>query len=192
MKRAVILHGTGGGPDQIWQPWVKKQLDDAGYEVFAPVLPSNDRPKRATYDKFLHESGWDFSDNILIGHSSGATTVLNLLMADWFPKVKAAVLVGAFLNEKLTEHLSDFPRDLFNELFLKDYDPAKLKQKSEAFYFIHGDNDPYCDIEDAKAMCQKVNGKFLIIKNGHHLGDTWGNKELPQLLEMLEYDKLLA
>jgi predicted alpha/beta hydrolase family esterase len=92
MKRAVILHGTDSNPQDIWFPWFKNQLEANGYTVFVPLLPDNHTPNRKKYEEFLKNSNWDFRDNILIGHSSGATTALNLLSADWLPKVKAVVL----------------------------------------------------------------------------------------------------
>jgi len=189
MKRAIILHGTSGDPSHNWQPWLKKQLEDLGYEVFSPLLPDNDVPNQATYEKFLRDSGWDFTDNVVIGHSSGATAILNLLQSDWFPKAKCVVLVAAFLNEKWTKEL--FPNDDFKSLFVTGYDPVRLKEKAEAFYFVHGNNDPYCDIEDARQLCKAVHGTFIVIPGGHHLGDTYGKKELPGLLERLSKDRIL-
>jgi len=181
MKKAVLLHGTDGSPDDHWFPWLKKWLEDKGYEVFVPELPENHTPNRQTYEKFLRESGWDFTDNIMIGHSSGATTVLNLLSTDWFPHVKTAVLVGAFLNEKLTKKTEWYEPGQFDNLFLDSYSPTLLKTKADDFIFVHGDNDPYCSLDDAQALCAQVDGEFLLVENGHHLGDSSGYKELPGL-----------
>lgn len=191
MKRAVILHGTNGNPSHNWQPWLKQFLETKSYEVFSPELPGNERPNRHTYEAFLKSSNWDFTDNILIGHSSGATTVLNLLMSDWFPCIKAAVLVGTFLNEKLTKKLGEFPDDLFKDLFLDRYDQEILKEKAGSFYFVHGSNDPYCDIEDAQNLCKKLGGAFMIVNNGHHLGGASGVTELPELARKLTSDNIL-
>jgi esterase/lipase len=50
-KRAVILHGTDGIPGELrWEVWLKKQLEDSGYEVFYPQLPDCHTPNLATYD----------------------------------------------------------------------------------------------------------------------------------------------
>lgn len=186
MKRAVLLHGTSGSTTHHWFPWLKKELETNGYEVFAPDLPDNNTPNRNTYEKFLRDSDWDFTDNIVIGHSSGATTVLNLLSADWFPHVKAAVLVGAFLNEKLTSTRGDFTPGQFDQLFLPSYDPQTLKQKASSFYFVHSQDDPYCDYRDALTLCEALGGQFIEVKNGGHLSSTWGVTELPGLIEKME------
>jgi predicted alpha/beta hydrolase family esterase len=134
----------------------------------------------------VKNSGWEFNDNLLIGHSSGATTILNLLQADWFPKVKASVLVSTFLNEKLTKDADWVDPGQFDGLFLSQYNPVELTKKCSKFYFVHGSDDPFCDIEDVKLLCQKVNGSLTVIENGHHLGSTWGRKEFPQLLQVIE------
>lgn len=186
MKRAVLLHGTDGSPEYHWFPWLRNQLKQSGYEVFAPLLPDNHRPNRHTYEQFLKASDWDFTDNILVGHSSGATTVLNLLSLDWFPRVRAVVLVGTFLNEKLVKDIDGFEDDQFEQLFLPDYDPERIKSKSNHFIFVHGSDDPYCDIDDARALCEKLGGTFIIIENGKHLNRATGITELPEIMEALE------
>lgn len=191
MKRAVILHGTDGKPTDQWFNWLKRTLEQAGYQVFAPTLPNNHTPNRKLYERFLRESDWDFNDNLIVGHSSGATTVLNLLSSTWFPHIKAAVLVGTFLNEKLTKDADWYEPGQFDDLFTINFDINELKRKASAYYFVHGDNDPFCDIDDARALCQQLGGKFITIKNGHHLGGTSQITELPDLERALRKDKII-
>lgn len=185
MKRAVLLHGTNSHPTHNWQPWLKEQLEDAGYEVWAPELPDNHTPNRLTYEKFLQESGWDFTDNLLVGHSSGATTVLNLLSTDWLPHIKAAVTVGTFLNERLTSQLERYPTGQFDELFPKDgFNTEKIKQKANHIYFIHGDQDPLCSYDDARDFCNEVGGTFVTVRGGGHFSSPVN--ELPVIIETLK------
>ena len=191
-KRAAIFHGTGNSPADCWLPWIKHLLEQSGYEVFAPLLPGNDTPNKDTYESFLRRSAWDFAGNVLVGHSSGATTILNLLSTDWFPHVSAAVLAGTFLNERLTESASWYVPGQFDNLFLPEYDPTVIKQKADTFYFVHGSNDPFCDIDDAKQFCNKVGGTFMTVPNGHHLGSGSGLTELPELASILRNDGILA
>ena len=191
LKKAVLLHGTDSKPDDFWFPWLQLYLEKRGYEVYAPLLPNNHTPNKNTYEEFLKTSGWDFTNNILVGLSSGATTILNLLQSDWFPHVKACVLAGTFLNQKLTKDADWVVKGQFDNLFLDSYDPNVLLKKCHKFYFVHGSNNPYCDINDAKALSNKLDGTFITIKNGHHLGMTSGILELPQLTDVLEKDHIL-
>jgi len=187
MKRAVILHGTSDSPDDNWQPWIKKELENVGYEVFAPELPGNDKPNRGTYADFLQNSGWDFKDNLLIGHSSGATTVLNLLSSDRFPHIKTAVLVGTFLDETLLDGVDwyEYNKEMFKNLFPPaGFDVEKIKQKADHFYFIHGEKDPLCDPETARKFCEEIGGTFVLVPGAGHFSSP--TSELPEIITTLE------
>ncbi len=191
MKKAVLLHGTDGSPNDHWFPWLKKELEENEYQVFAPTLPENNTPNRDVYEAFLKNSGWDFSDNLLVGHSSGTTTILNLLMADWFPSVKASVLVGTFLNEKLLNKQEWYTPGQFDRLFVREFDIEKIKSKCPEFIFVHGDNDHACDYNDAKEFCQQLDGDFITIKNGAHLSGSSGITEIPEIIEKITEKGLL-
>ncbi len=185
MKRAVILHGTSSHPSHNWQPWIKSELEKAGYEVFAPELPGNDAPDRKVYDDFLRTSGWDFTDNVLIGHSSGATTVLNLLSTDWLPHIRAAVLVGTFLDEMLLKDVDWYSETQFSQLFpAEGFDTERIKQKVDNLYCIHGDEDPLCDFDTARQFCQSVDGIFVPVKGAGHFSSP--TTELPEILSTLK------
>ena len=40
MKTALILHAWYSKPNDNWYPWLKKQLEGKGYEVYIPDLPT--------------------------------------------------------------------------------------------------------------------------------------------------------
>lgn len=192
-KRAVLLHGTDGSPIELpWQAWLKQQLEADGYEVYFPQLPECHTPDLAVYDKFLKGSGLDFSDNIVIGHSSGATTALHLLQQAWFPHVKATVLVGTFLDEKLVKNASWYDPGQFDNLFVDELDLKVLKQKSDAFYFVHGDDDPYCDYSMARQLSTQLGGKFITLPGAGHIAKSSGVAKMPELTEALERDGIVG
>ncbi len=184
MKKAVILHGTDGAPEHNWFPWLKNLLEANGVETWVPLLPDNDSPNRFKYETFLRDSGWDFTDNLLIGHSSGATTVLNLMQSDWFPRVDTAVTVATFLNERLLEAAKWYTTGQFDQLFPESFDIKLIKSKTSKFYLLHGNDDPFCDIKDAQRLCDQLNGSFIEVVGGLHLGIN--RKELPEILPVLK------
>lgn len=187
-SKAVILHGTDGSPESNWFPWLREQLELMDLNVWVPHLPENHAPNRFTYDRFLRESNWDFSENILIGHSSGATTALNLLQSDWFPRVDTVILVGTFLNEKLTKYADWHDPGQFDNLFPNKFEVESIKSKANNFYFIHGSDDPYCDIKDAKELCEQLSGTFIEVENGLHLSSN--RKEMPEIVAVLSKTNL--
>jgi predicted alpha/beta hydrolase family esterase len=183
MKNAIILHGTDGSPEHNWFPWLKDKLESKGYNVWTPLLPENHTPNRRLYNDFLLSSGWDFTDSIVIGHSSGAISVMNLLMDERCPKVKLAIMVSAWkggvplrYEQSNKQFVNLFPPDGFNfEL---------IKQKAHKIEFLHSSNDPYCPLEQAKYLADRLGAGLTVVQNGEHLGSNY--KQLPELWRILE------
>lgn len=184
MKRAVILHGTSGSPEGNWLPWAKKELEAIGYKVWVPLLPNNTYPNRKAYNDFLFESGWDFTDNVVIGHSSGAVSVLNLLEDERCPHIDIGVMVGAWYDTKNSPLVDT---DRFNDLFPPaGFNYQLLKQKANRLVYIHGDNDGHCPLEQAQWMAKQTDSEIIVIPNGGHLTGSAGFTDLPQLITALE------
>lgn len=190
-KQVLYLHGTGGAPNEHWAPSLLEQFRAAGYSVHAPGLPDSQRPNRFVYDQFIRGLGIDLVDAVLVGHSSGATTILNLLQSEWFPHIRAVVLVGVFLNENLTKGAEWYEQGQFDNLFPNAFDVKAIRSKCDRFYFVHGDNDPYCSYDDAIRLCDEVGGKIVTIKGGHHLGGGSKITQLPVLHKILRDDGIL-
>ncbi len=194
MKRAAILHGTDGHPSHAWQPWLRAQFEKRGYTVLHPELPGNHRPNARTYNEFLFTQNWDFTDNILVGHSSGTTAILNLLADQRCPRVRAVVLVAAFLvNPTPAQAVTHgFEGDQFNALFpAHGFAWDTLRQKCGHVYFVHSRDDPYCPVEFAEDAARQLNGHMVYIANGGHLGGASGITELPTAIQRLQADGVL-
>jgi uncharacterized protein len=178
MKNALILHGTGANSSANWFPWLKSELENMGYKVWVPDLPQAEKPNVDRYNNFLFENKeWEFNEeSIIIGHSSGAVEILGLLQA--VPPeivVGKCILVGSFMN--------DLGWDSLKELFLKPFDFEKIKSHSNQFIFIHSEDDPYCPLEHAKYLSDKLGGK-LIIKSGQgHFSGS--DVKIPDILDIL-------
>jgi predicted alpha/beta hydrolase family esterase len=182
MKNAIILHGTGNTPEGNWFRWLEKQLQERGYEVWLPHLPDAEVPNAEKYNKLLLNHGFDFNkETILVGHSSGSVAILNLLQE--LPdaaKIRASFLVGAFKGP--------LGRDTRSELFPKPFDFEKIKSRCGKFVFIHSDNDPYCPLEDAEFLSEKLGGELVVEKGQGHFNLETGPqyKQFPLLLELID------
>ena len=184
MKNAIILHGTGNNPEGNWFRWLESELQKLGYEVWLPQLPDAELPDAQKYNQLLLIHGFDFNEEtILIGHSSGAVSILNLLQE--LPdstNTRAAFLVGAFKGPLGKENRS--------KLFPKPFDFEKLKSSCKKFIFIHSDNDPYCPPQDAEYLSKMLGGELKIQKKQGHFNLEVGPqyKQFPYLLGLINQE----
>ncbi len=52
MKRVIIVHGWEASPEGGWRPWLRKELEDRGFEVHVPAMPDTNNPKiKELFDK---------------------------------------------------------------------------------------------------------------------------------------------
>src|SRR3989344_9023193 len=99
MANFILIHGTGGNPDECFYPWLRRQLEKEGHKVYAPQLPE---PEKQSLDSWLKafEPYWKFVDNktVFVGRSIGPAFILRLLERTEV-KVKAAFLVAGFCSD---------------------------------------------------------------------------------------------
>jgi isoleucyl-tRNA synthetase len=43
-QKVLLIHGFTGRADKNWLPWMKKELEGRGFEVFAPTMTTTDHP----------------------------------------------------------------------------------------------------------------------------------------------------
>ncbi|HSH18172.1 MAG TPA: alpha/beta fold hydrolase [Candidatus Saccharimonadales bacterium] len=193
MKHALILHGTDATSQSNWFPWLKQKLEEHGYEVWIPELPGNHTPNRQTYNEYLLNSGFDLENGIVIGHSAGAVSVLNLLMDERCPRMKLGIMAGAWAQEtwdytpeqQRALEMAGFEKGQFSNLFPKDgFDFETIKAKAEKLAFIHGDNDPFCPLEQAQWLSKNLDAEIVIVPNGRHL--SRGFTELPEVWDIIQ------
>lgn len=182
MKNAIILHGTDNTPGGNWFRWLEGELKDRGYEVWLPQLPDAAVPDAQKYNQLLLNHGFDFNDQtILVGHSSGAVAILNLLQE--LPEgkhVKASFLVGAFKGP--------LDKAARSKLFPKPFDFEKIKSHCGKFVFIHSDNDPYVPLSDAEFLADKLDAELVVEKGQGHFNLETGPqyREFPRLLKLID------
>ena len=180
MKNALILHGTGSNHTSNWFPWLKDELEVRNYNVWVPDLPGSDKPDINVYNDFLLTKGWNFTDSLIIGHSSGAVEAMAVL--EHLPDqvvVDTVILVGVFKG--------DLGWDVLHGLNVPiDYD--KVKNKAKRFVVVHSDNDPYCPLEGAKAIAENLGAEFKLLTNMQHFSYEL-DKRFDKFPELLTYIK---
>lgn len=160
-RRAIILHGTGGHPDNVWYPWLAERLAARGYVVERPHLPElNVEPVATTLPRLLAAHAFD-GDTVLVGHSGGAALLLALLEHLEAP-VAQAVLVAGYATP---------PNGADEPVLQPSYDWDRIRANAGDLVFVNSVRDPYgCDAGQGRAMLDRLGGT-LVVRDDGHFGD---------------------
>lgn len=174
-----IFHGTSGSPEGNWFPWLKKELENLGIEVFVPKFPTPEGQSLESwlkafepYQKYVNEN------SIFVGHSMGPALIWRLLERRTSP-VKAAILVAPF-DDFLG--LPDFDK-LVESFVNKPFDWQKIKQNCPKFTVFASDNDPYIPFKQTERIVKSLGIELKLIKGGKHLNSESGYLQFPALLD---------
>jgi predicted alpha/beta hydrolase family esterase len=191
MKRVFIIHGWGRYPEEGWYPWLKKELEQKGFEVFVPAMPNTDEPKIEEWVNFLENLvGEPDKNTYFVGHSIGCQAILRYLGKLNAKKVGGAIFVAGWF------HLSEFSfkeepseeeesRNIARPWMETPINFEKVKKTTNNFVAIFSDNDPYVPIEDKDIFKEKLGAEIIMEHNKGHFGDSDGITELPIALNSL-------
>ena len=177
MKNALILHGTGSGPNSGWFDWLSSKLSEKGYQVYAPQLPHTDSPDLTLNRRLIFAGDFEFSpETIVIGHNSGAVLALKLL--EMLPKgthIDTAVAVSAYQ-----------PAD-----FMDKIRTDMVRDKARRLVYVHGADDPIAPVDGARDLAKQTGGRIVVVPDAQHFVDQPGldNTRLPVLAEVLGLSK---
>jgi predicted alpha/beta hydrolase family esterase len=180
VKNAIIFHGSGSTPNDVWYPWLKKQLEDKGYKVSSPILTADDPAPLDVWLPLALKENYN-EETVLIGHSSGSPLILSVL-ENLNVKVKQAIIVAGFITPLAVDKGH-------NPILQETYNWEKIKSHVEDLIFINSDNDPWgCDDKQGKAMQEKLGGELIINHEGHMGSETFHQpyKEFPFLLTLID------
>ena len=176
----IIIHGVYSSPDDNWFPWLKKQLEGMGYEVIAPKFPTPLNQSLESWTRaFSQYEGKINEETVMIGHSLGATFILNYLeKAD--KKIKAAIFVSGF------HKLLGSSYDELNKTFVeKEFNWEKIKSSCGKFFVFASDNDEYIPLEIGQELSRNLGAEMNVVHDGGHLNKKAGYDDFHLLLETI-------
>ncbi len=184
-KRAYIIHGWRGDPDEGWFPWLVKELEDKNFEVYVPAMPDPDKPKIELWVQYLENLvGEPDKNTYFVGHSSGCQTILRYL--EKLPedtKVGGCVFVAGWFT--LTNLETDEDVEIAKPWLERLINPEKVKIHTKNLVAIFSQNDPYVPMENKTIFEEDFKCKTIVIGQQGHLGGDDGVVELPVVLDEL-------
>lgn len=177
MTTVLMLHGIGGYAGIHWQKWLYEELEKRNYQVLMPNLPEADHPDRNEWLRVARDSvkDIDFSELVIVGHSLGVTTALDLVLSG-NKKIKGLISVSGFHR--------DYGAGL-NSYFLKEkeIDLVKIMELVESIVIFYGDDDPYVPQDVLKELAYGLGVEPIVINKGGHLNSDSGFVTFPEILE---------
>lgn len=192
MKRVYIIHGWEGNSKNNWFPWLKRNLEEKGFDVFVPDMPGTDAPVKSVWLKTMQDliPNPD-QDTYLVGHSMGCQAIQRYL--ENLPEglgVGGAVLVAGWINDPSWEGRTDEEAEVVRDWFDPSKDYEKIKSHCKKFVSIFSSDDPFILRPNWEESEKILGAKVIVIPNKSHFDDDAGVKELPEaLVAVLELSK---
>jgi hypothetical protein len=177
MKNALILHGTNGDSTGNWFQWLKSELEKIGYQVETPNLQDSFQPDMDKYWQAVKDFNFN-EETLLIGHSSGATTVFGILNRISV-KVKMAISVSGFCK---------YENYNCQNLIKEPFNWERIKNNAQNFLILWSPDDPYIAKDQTDYLSEKLEVKPIIFQNKGHfnLEKSPDFKQFPELLELIK------
>ena len=184
-KRVIIVHGWTGNPEEGWFPWLKRELENKGFEVLVPLMPEADKPRIEKWIPALAQVVGVVDENtIFVGHSTGCQAVLRFLetLAENI-KVGGALFVAGY-TKSLTGLEEEMEWPNIKKYWLETaIDFKKIKSHLPKSIAIFSDNDPYIPVANQDDFREKLGSKIIVEHNMGHVCESNGVCELPIVLE---------
>jgi len=181
MPNVIIIHGTGGYPEENWFPWLKNKLEELGCTVQVPQFPTpkNQDPEHwfkafKNYEKYLNE------DTIIVAHSGGCAFLLRLLEVIE-TKIKLAVFVAPPIGIMPIKYIeADRP------FLTKPFNWEKIRNSSSNFEVFHSEDDPFICIENGEKIAKELGVSLNRLTNAGHFNKASGYLEFELLLDKIK------
>lgn len=184
-KKVYIIHGWDGNPKDGFKPWLKKELEARGFEVFIPLLPDAKNPRIESWIPFLKNYITNIDeDTILVGHSLGCQAILRFLSEKDDDKKTGRIIMVAGVFDKIN-NLSEEEADFIKPWLVTPIDSEKVKKSTNEMIAIFSDNDKWIPLESEKIAREKYNAKIIIEHNMGHFNEDDKIFKAPTVLQQI-------
>lgn len=186
MKKVYLIPSRGAHPNDLWYPWVKSTLVQAGYVVNIPHMPNPDSPQKADWLSALESRISEVDeDTSFIGHSVGCQAILRFL--DRLPpgnRCGGVVLVAGWVRFPNWEGRSKEQKAILEDWLHPTLDLSKVADRSKRFIALFSDNDEFVPQENW-AVCEKELHAKVMIKHGAGHFEKRNMLELPEVVDAI-------
>ncbi len=181
VRRAFIIHGWQGNPQQGWYPWLGKLLEGRGFKVEIPSMPNNMDPQPGEWVSTLSKLVAKPDENTyLIGHSAGANTIMKYL-AEARGRIGGAVLVAPWPCLKAKDRR--YGKEMGGRWLSDGYPWSVIRENAKSIAALFSTNDPYVNYLDSEIFEKELHCKVMVMRGWAHFNEHRGITELPAAYE---------
>lgn len=176
--KIIVIHGNGySTPNDNWIPFVKAQLEAAGYIVITPQFPDAPHAREKYWIPFLKDTLNADEDTILIGHSSGALAALRFAEKN---KIYGSVLIAAMHTDLGIE--SERVSGYYN----RRWDWETIKNNQQWILQFASKDDPWIPIAEPRHIHKQLSTEYYEFANQGHFGGDYHKPTFPELVDAVK------
>jgi predicted alpha/beta hydrolase family esterase len=162
MNKTLILHGWGGSDFPHWQSELASEIAKDYGTVSFPLLDNCHFPSKNRWIKQVKKLLEEFKPDTVVCHSL-ANTLWFWLSQEEMVEVERLFMVSP-------------PSLQTTEATIKTFFPCEIPQNCHAkkIELIVSDNDPWIELDEAKAMAEAIGANYTIIENAGHINADSG------------------
>ncbi len=185
-QKILLIHGFEGSGEGNWLPWLKKELEARGFEVYNPTMTTSEHPTIESWMKelmpFMEKLG---EGDIIVGHSLGSKAALHLIEKTK-KKIGHLFLIASAVGtveerdwEKFRKEWNGSDIDALKEFWHAPINWGAADKFVQNKNIVLSDDDPYIKKETHKDL---PTGWFYELWSGFgHFQD----KQIPELLDLI-------
>lgn len=170
MKKALIIHGWDGNPDEPLHQYLRGELEPLGYEINTPNMPN---PATPVIRDWINKIGDVFNSetDLIIGHSIGCQAVLRFIETLGtnisIPKV---ILIAPWmkLDMNTIEEEGEEVIAIAKPWMETPIDFDKVKKIAKIVVAIFSDNDSYVPLDQVDYFKEELGAITYIEHNQGH------------------------
>lgn len=174
LKETYYNHELPSASNDIWIPWLQKELLILGVPTQTPEMPNAWQPDYRIWKREFER--YDITpDTVLVGHSMGGGFIVQWLSEHPEVLVGHVFLVAPSLGDRFApDHKLDVP--LLGGMFETDVDPT-LMERVKSLTIFHSDND----FERVAASVRHLRSTLpnAEYREFHNYGHFRGKRDMP-------------
>lgn len=179
----LLVHGSFGSPFSNWIPYLRKEIENKGLEVYTPDFPTGvGYQNYENWSKLLNvyvEANIINENTIIFAHSIAPIFICKFLVEHKIKVKKLVFVCGCNNYLGIDENYDTVNKSMYFDNL------SNIKNYCNDIICFYSDNDPYFPYDYEKEFADTITENQIIIPGGCHLNSESGYTEFTELLQYI-------